>query len=98
MNRMELVIRPAYIQTPPFLPPSHPLFPYQSPIDYRAILPQINLTQNLPLVSNLPPESFSTKDPHLLKPPAVMGLAAPSGWYSYYSTDWKKWLGDWENL
>ena len=42
-------------------------------IDYRAILPQTNLTQNLPLVSNLPPESFSVKDPHLLKPPAVLG-------------------------
>ncbi len=36
------------------------------------VLPQTNLTMNLPLVSNLPPESFSVKDPHLLKPPAAL--------------------------
>ena len=43
--------------------------------DYQAILPHItNLTQNLnSLVCNLPPESFSAKDPHLLKPPPVLG-------------------------
>ena len=41
--------------------------------DYRAILPHTNLTQYLPLVCNLPPESFSVKDPHLLKPPPVLG-------------------------
>ncbi len=40
--------------------------------DLRGILPQINLTQNLPLVSNLPPESFSVKDQHLLKPPPAL--------------------------
>ena len=27
-----------------------------------GILPQTNLTQNLPLVSNLPPENFSVKN------------------------------------
>ena len=41
--------------------------------DYRAILPQTNLTQYLPFVYNLPPETFSAKDPHLLKPPTVLG-------------------------
>ena len=41
--------------------------------DYRALLPHTNLTQYLPLVCNLPPESFSAKDPHLLKPPTVLG-------------------------
>jgi hypothetical protein len=41
--------------------------------DYQAILPHTNLTQYLPLVCNLPPESFSAKDPHLLKPPPVLG-------------------------
>ena len=46
--------------------------PYNSQL-YRAILPQTNLTQYLPLVCNLPPESFSAKDPHLLKPPPSLG-------------------------
>ena len=41
--------------------------------DYEAILPHTNLTQYIPLVCNLPPESFSAKDPHLLKPPPVLG-------------------------
>ncbi|XP_070000793.1 serine/threonine-protein kinase SIK3 homolog isoform X2 [Penaeus vannamei] len=38
-----------------------------------SILPQTNLPQNLPLVQDLPPQNFSTKDQHLLKPPPCMG-------------------------
>ena len=41
--------------------------------DCRATLPHSNLTQFVPLVCNLPPESFSAKDPHLLKPPPILG-------------------------
>lgn len=45
--------------------------------DLAGILPQTNLMQNFLLVSNLPPESFSAKDPHLLKPlPALMGSSS----------------------
>ena len=61
-------------QTPVF---SGPAFPPS--LDYRGILPQTNLMQNLPLVSNLPPESFSTKDPHLLKPPPALLGVTPIG-------------------
>jgi hypothetical protein len=43
-------------QTPVFTGPAFP-----PSLDYRGILPQTNLMQNLPLVSNLPPESFSVK-------------------------------------
>ena len=46
------------------------------PLPYHDVLPQTNLTQNLPLVSNLPPENFSVKDPHLLKPPAALGVTS----------------------
>ena len=61
-------------QTPVF---SGPAFPPS--LDYRGILPQTNLMQNLPLVSNLPPESFSIKDPHLLKPPPALLGVTPIG-------------------
>ena len=37
-----------------------------------SLLPQTNLPQNLPLVQNLPPQNFSIKDQHLLKPPPFM--------------------------
>jgi serine/threonine-protein kinase SIK3 len=56
-----------------------------------GILPQTNLTQNLPLVSNLPPESFCVKNPHLLRPPptlqgsAAMGRRASDGGGAYFS-------------
>jgi hypothetical protein len=61
-------------QTPVF---SGPAFPPS--LDYRGILPQTNLMQNLPLVSNLPPENFSIKDPHLLKPPPALLGVSPIG-------------------
>ncbi|XP_022236946.1 serine/threonine-protein kinase SIK3-like [Limulus polyphemus] len=38
-----------------------------------SALPNTNLPQNLPLVQNLPPQNFSVKDQHLLKPPTVLG-------------------------
>ncbi|XP_037073428.1 serine/threonine-protein kinase SIK3 homolog [Pollicipes pollicipes] len=37
------------------------------------VLPQTNLAQNLPLVQHQPPQRFSIKDQHLLKPPTVLG-------------------------
>ena len=40
---------------------------------------QNNLTHNLPLVCNLPPESFSVKDPHLLKPPPALSGFSTAG-------------------
>ena len=49
-------------------------FPYPQNADFRDILPQTNLTANLALVGNLPPENFSVKDPHLLKPPLALGV------------------------
>ena len=61
-------------QTPVF---SGPAFPPS--LDYRGILPQTNLMQNLPLVSNLPPENFSIKDPHLLRPPPALLGVSPIG-------------------
>ena len=61
-------------QTPVFSPPAFP-----PTLDYRGILPQTNLMQNLPLVSNLPPENFSVKDPHLLKPPPALLGVTPIG-------------------
>lgn len=41
--------------------------------NYHSLLPDINLPQNLPLVQHQPPQIFSVKDHHLLKPPTVMG-------------------------
>uniref|UniRef100_T1JFK1 non-specific serine/threonine protein kinase n=1 Tax=Strigamia maritima TaxID=126957 RepID=T1JFK1_STRMM len=38
-----------------------------------SALPHTNLPQNLPLVKNQPPQNFSIKDQHLLKPPSAMG-------------------------
>ena len=63
----------------PGQPPKHytPPRPYPIPGSRGAIMLQNNLTQNLPLYCNLPPESFSVKDPHLLKPPpALSGFSA----------------------
>ena len=62
-----------YFLKGPGQPPKHytPPRPYLIP-GTRAILPQNNLTQNLPLVCNLPPERFSVKDPHLLRPPPAL--------------------------
>jgi hypothetical protein len=39
------------------------------------ILPNTNLPLNLPLVQHQPPQNFSVKDQHLLKPPPVMGAS-----------------------
>lgn len=39
------------------------------------ILPNTNLPLNLPLVKNQPPQNFTFKDQHLLKPPPVMGVS-----------------------
>ncbi|XP_064470778.1 serine/threonine-protein kinase SIK3-like isoform X2 [Ornithodoros turicata] len=38
-----------------------------------SALPHTNLPQNLPRLQNLPPQNFSIKDQHLLKPPPAMG-------------------------
>ena len=38
-----------------------------------SLLPHTNLPQNLPLVQHEPPQNFCIKDPHLLKPPQVLG-------------------------
>lgn len=43
-----------------------------------SILPHTNLPQNLPLVQHEPPHNFSIKDPHLLKPPQVLGVGTYS--------------------
>lgn len=40
-----------------------------------SILPNTNLPLNLPLVKNQPPQNFTFKDQHLLKPPPVMGAS-----------------------
>ncbi|XP_050686074.1 serine/threonine-protein kinase SIK2-like isoform X4 [Eriocheir sinensis] len=50
---------------------------YQTPP--MSLLPQTNLPQNLPLVQNLPPQNFSFKDQHLLKPPPFMHAAGGLG-------------------
>jgi hypothetical protein len=52
-------------QTPMYLDP----WEYEQHVN---VLPQTDLTTNLLRVSNLPPESFSVKDPHLLKPPPAL--------------------------
>ncbi|GAB6027427.1 hypothetical protein CHUAL_001693 [Chamberlinius hualienensis] len=44
-----------------------------------SVLPNTNLPQNLPLVQNQPPQNFSVKDQHLLKPPPIMGVIDPVG-------------------
>ena len=51
---------------------------FQHMPDYN-ILPQINLTQNFDLVGNLPPEKFSVKDQHLLKPPPTLEVTSIHG-------------------
>nr|CAD7589724.1 unnamed protein product [Timema genevievae] len=38
------------------------------------ILPNTNLPLNLPKVQHQPPQNFTVKDQHLLKPPPVMGI------------------------
>lgn len=38
-----------------------------------SALPHTNLPLNLPRVQNQPPQNFSVKDQHLLKPPPAMG-------------------------
>ncbi|XP_068081094.1 serine/threonine-protein kinase SIK3 isoform X2 [Anabrus simplex] len=43
------------------------------------ILPNTNLPQNLPLVQHQPPQNFTIKDQHLLKPPTVMGASEFGG-------------------
>ncbi|XP_042203399.1 serine/threonine-protein kinase SIK3-like isoform X4 [Homarus americanus] len=50
---------------------------YQTPP--MSLLPQTNLPQNLPLVKNFPPQNFSIKDQHLLKPPPFMHAAGGLG-------------------
>lgn len=44
-----------------------------------SALPHTNLPQNLPLVQNQPPQVFSVKDQHLLKPPPVLGAIGGLG-------------------
>ncbi|XP_076372235.1 serine/threonine-protein kinase SIK3-like isoform X2 [Tachypleus tridentatus] len=44
-----------------------------------SALPNTNLPQNLPLVQNLPPQNFSVKDQHLLKPPTILGAVGGLG-------------------
>ena len=51
------------------------------------ILPNTNLLLNLPLVKNQPPQNFTVKDQHLLKPPPVMGA---SKCVSFFKTHYKK--------
>ncbi|PSN34704.1 hypothetical protein C0J52_19023 [Blattella germanica] len=43
------------------------------------ILPNTNLPLNLPLVQHQPPQNFSVKDQHLLKPPPVLGAIGGFG-------------------
>ncbi|XP_069959168.1 serine/threonine-protein kinase SIK3 homolog isoform X2 [Cherax quadricarinatus] len=49
------------------------------PIPPMSLLPHTNLPQNLPLVKNFPPQNFSIKDQHLLKPPPFMHPAGGLG-------------------
>lgn len=39
------------------------------------IIPNTNLPVNIPLVQNQPPQNFTVKDQHLLKPPPAMGAS-----------------------
>ncbi len=48
-----------------------PISPIFNPI---SMLPHTNLPANLPLVMHEPPHNFCIKDPHLLKPPIVLGV------------------------
>lgn len=61
------------------LDPHYILPPYKMESLHAArtfdILPNTNLLINLPLVKNQPPQNFSVKDQHLLKPPPVMGAS-----------------------
>nr|CAD7194420.1 unnamed protein product [Timema douglasi] len=43
------------------------------------ILPNTNLPLNLPKVQHQPPQNFTVKDQHLLKPPPVMGIMGGFG-------------------
>ena len=61
-----------------FTPPRPYIIPGQQG-RATGILPQTNLTQNLPLVSNLPPENFSVKNPHLLRPPPALQGSSATG-------------------
>lgn len=64
-------------------PVHKPVYPaglnLESSKEVKNILPQTNLKQNLLLVSNLPPDSFSVKNSHLLKPPLALLGISPSG-------------------
>lgn len=39
------------------------------------IIPNTNLPANIPLVQHQPPQNFTIKDQHLLKPPPAMGAS-----------------------
>lgn len=52
---------------------------YPTPVFPLSALPNTNLPQNLPLVQNQPPQNFTVKDQHLLKPPPVMGAMGGLG-------------------
>jgi serine/threonine-protein kinase SIK3 len=54
-------------------------FNYQHMPDYRTMLPQTDLTQNLPQVCLFPPEAFSVKDQHLLRPPPALEVTSIHG-------------------
>ncbi|CAH1796976.1 unnamed protein product, partial [Owenia fusiformis] len=41
--------------------------------NHASLLPQMNLPSNLPPVQNHSPHNYTVKDPHLLRPPQVMG-------------------------
>ena len=63
---------------------SHYILPHYKMENLHAaqpfgILPNTNLLLNLPLVKNQPPQNFSVKDQHLLKPPPVMGAMGGFG-------------------
>ena len=74
-----------------YTPPRPYLIPAVGAGRAAGILPQTNLMQNLPLVCNLPPENFSSKNPHLLKPPPALlgqnntGRRASDGGGAYFN-------------
>ena len=49
------------------------------PSSAGVLLPHTNLPLLLPLLQNQPPQNFSVKDQHLLKPPLAMGAAGGFG-------------------